>query len=100
MLKMWEKALTEAEKDEVAKGMATFFRKHKMQTPATLFLEMHKPLSTVVGNAAIFFSPIIMPILGFERVDKYSRFFADRENVERLICEIEGQEESKSEQTP
>jgi len=99
MLKMWEQALTEAEKDTMAKGMAEFFRKHRVQTPATLFLEMHKPLSTVVGNAAIFFSPIIMPILGFERVDKYSRFFADRENVERLICEIENPAESTEEQT-
>ena len=50
MLKMWEQALTEAEKDTMAKGMAEFFRKHRVQTPATLFLEMHKPLSTVVGT--------------------------------------------------
>jgi len=50
---------------------------------------MHKPLSGVAANAAIVFAPFIMPFLGFSRVDKYSRFFAERENVERLICEIE-----------
>ena len=99
MLKMWEQPLTEEEKDEMTKRMAAFFRKFKVQTPATLFLEMHKPLSTVAGNAAIFFSPIMMPILGFERVDKYSRFFADRENVERLICEIENASQATEEQT-
>ena len=98
MLKMWEKPLTEVEKDKMAKGMAGFLRKHRMETPATLFLEMHKPLSTVIGNAAVFFSPIIMPILGYERVDSYSRFFADRENVERLICEIENPSETPQEE--
>ena len=99
MLQMWDKALTETEKDEIVKQTATFFRKHGVQTPATLFLEMHKPLSTVVGNAAILFSPFLMPFLGFARVDKYSRFFADRENVERLLCEIEQPIEAEAEQT-
>ena len=99
MLQMWDKALTETEKDEIVKQTATFFRKHGVQTPATLFLEMHKPLSTVVGNAAILFSPFLMPFLGFARVDKYSRFFADRENVERLLCEIEQPAEAEAEQT-
>ena len=97
MLQMWDKALTETEKDEIVKQTATFCRKHGVQTPATLFLEMHKPLSTVVGNAAIFFSPFLMPFLGFARVDKYSRFFADRENVERLLCEIEQPAETETE---
>lgn len=92
MLQMWDQALTEAETEDIVKKTAAFVKKQGVRTPAVLFLEMHKPLATVVGNAAIVFAPFMMPFLGFDRVDKYSRFFADRTNVERLICEIEKEE--------
>ncbi|MDQ2985335.1 MAG: hypothetical protein M3R13_01275 [Armatimonadota bacterium] len=100
MLQMWEQELTEDDKDEIIKKAAAFVRKQGVRTPATLFLEMHKPLTNVVGHAAIAFAPFIMPFLGFNRVDKYSRFFADRENVERLILEIENPSEPDQESTP
>ena len=100
MLQMWDKDLTEAERNEIIKSTAAFVKKQGVRTPAVLFLEMHKPLSGVAGNAAIFFAPFIMPFLGFSNVDKYSRFFADRTNVERLICEIENPTEPETEPKP
>jgi hypothetical protein len=100
MLQMWDKDLTESERNEIIKKTAAFVKKQGVRTPAVLFLEMHKPLSGVAGNAAIFFAPFIMPFFGFSRVDRYSRFFADRENVERLICEIENPTEPETEPKP
>lgn len=97
MLQMWDKALTAAERDEIIQKTAAFVKKQGVRTPAVLFLEMHKPLSGIAAHAAIAFAPFIMPFLGFSRVDKYSRFFADRENVERLICEIENPTEPEEE---
>lgn len=96
MLQMWDTALTEAERDEIIRKTAAYVKRQGVKTPAVLFLEMHKPLSTVAGHAAIAFAPFIMPFLGFSRVNDYSRFFADRENVERLICEIENPTEPET----
>lgn len=54
-----------------------------------MMLEMHKPLANLAGNAAVAFSPFLIPFLGFQNVDDYSRFFAKRENWDRLIEAIE-----------
>ncbi len=52
-----------------------------------MFLELQKPLAYVGANAALVFAPFTVPFLGFDFVNNYSRLFARRENVERLICE-------------
>ena len=89
MLRMWDQALTEEEKENLLQKVAKEITRRKLETPAILFLEMHKPLAGVVGHAAIAFSPFIMPFLGFKSVDEYSQFFSDRQNVERLIQALE-----------
>lgn len=96
MLQMWDKNLTEDERDEIIRKTAAFVKKQGVRTPAVLFLEMHKPFTGVAANAAIVFAPFLMPFLGFSRVDRFSRFFADRENVERLICAIENASEPET----
>ncbi|MCW5942962.1 MAG: hypothetical protein KIS66_12065 [Fimbriimonadaceae bacterium] len=58
-----------------------------------LFLEMHKPLSYVGSQAAVAFAPFLVPILGFDKVNDYSRLFAKREYVERLLCAIEAKDD-------
>ena len=89
MLRMWEQPLTDEEKTSLVERVAKEIKKRHLETPAILFLEMHKPLANVAGHAAIAFSPFIMPFLGFKTVDEYSQFFSDRQNVEMLIQELE-----------
>lgn len=52
-------------------------------------LEMHKPLGFLASQAAIVFSPFLVPLVGFDRVNDYSRLFAKRDNIERLLEELE-----------
>lgn len=86
---MWEQPLSDEEKTKIVERVAAEIKKRRLETPAILFLEMHKPLANVVGHAAIAFSPFIMPFLGFRTVDEYSQFFSDRANVESLISALE-----------
>lgn len=90
---MWSEELTDAEAEELIAKMAHEIRRRKLEVPAVLFLEMHKPLSYVGSQAAIAFAPFLVPILGFDRVNDYSRLFAKREYVERLLCAIEAKDD-------
>jgi hypothetical protein len=97
MLKVWEQPLTEEMKAALIERIATQIEKRRLNVPAIMFLEMHKPLANLVGHAAIAFSPFMMPFLGFKTVDEYSQFFSERDNVEQLIRRLEsGPVESNS----
>lgn len=90
---MWSADLTEEETEALVQKAADEISRRKLQTPAILFLEMHKPLAYVGANASLVFAPFAVPFLGFDFVNNYSRLFSKRENVERLIKKIEGQSE-------
>lgn len=85
MFDYWKEELTNQETESLIRKAAREIRKRKLEAPAILFLEMHKPLSYVSSQAAIAFSPFLVPFFGFQNMNDYSRLFARRENVERLI---------------
>lgn len=89
MLRLWDKPLTEEERKEIAEKIAREIKKRKLEAVAILALEMHKPLANVAGHAALAFSPFLIPVLGFQFVDRYSQFISERENIETLIRLLE-----------
>jgi hypothetical protein len=89
VLDFWSKELTEAETEELIDKAAKEIEKRKLNTPAILFLEMHKPLGYVASQAAIALSPFIVPFFGFDFLNDYSRLFAKRDNIEKLIVRLE-----------
>ncbi|HXH61780.1 MAG TPA: hypothetical protein VNI20_10535 [Fimbriimonadaceae bacterium] len=96
---LWTEELTEQETAELISKVADEVHKRKLEVPAILFFEMHKPISRLAGNAMIFFAPFIAPFVGIDNVHNYSRLLMESSNVERLIQEIEDREsESKSEE--
>lgn len=97
MLPVWEKPLTEEDIEKMIERVADEIGKRGLETPAILFLEMHKPLANVFAHGALAFSPFLMPFLGFERVDRYTQFMASPKNVERLIQRIEAQRAARAE---
>jgi hypothetical protein len=97
MRDLWSKELTEQETERLLKAAAREIKRRKLEAPAILFAEMHKPLANVAGNAAIVLSPYLVPFLGFEHVDDYSQLLSKRENLERLIRLLEGPEENLQE---
>ena len=94
---LWSTELTPEEEKNLLEKAANEIIKRKMQTPAILALESHKPLANVIAQTTIVFSGFLIPFLGFQNVNDYSRLLQKRENVERLICLLEQKaQESKS----
>lgn len=89
MFDFWKDELTEAEEVELIEKAALEIERRKLQAPALMFLESHKPLAYLSSQASITFAPFIAPFLGFDFVNNYSRLFAKRENVDRLLDRIE-----------
>lgn len=60
----------------------------KLEAPTVLFLELHKPISSVIYNASLFVEPLAKLVIGKHRVKHLQAIFAERENVEELISFI------------
>ena len=92
---LWSTELTPEEEERLLEKAASEILRRKMQTPAILALEAHKPLSNVIAQSMIVFSGFLIPFLGFQNVNDYSRLLQKRENVEKLICLLERGEQGK-----
>lgn len=89
MADFWAEELTEEQTEALLQKAADEVRRRKLETPTILFLEMHRPVSSLLVQSSLPFAPFVIPILGFDAVNDYSRLLAKRENVERLIRLIE-----------
>lgn len=89
MFDLWKEPLTDEERDQLLDKAADEIHKRKLEMPAVLFLEMHKPLANIGSHAAVAFAPFLVPFLGFDSVNNYSRLFSTRENIELLIQRLE-----------
>jgi len=81
--------LSSEERDELIENLARKIVDRKLETPAILFLEMHKPVAFLGSQALLVASPILAPLFGLEGTEKYSRLFSSIDNVEKLIQKIE-----------
>ncbi len=89
MQHLWAEELTDDETAALIEKAAEAIEKRGLNTPAVLMLEMHKPLAFIGSQTAITFSPFIVPFLGFDGVNDYTRLFAKRENIERLLDRLD-----------
>jgi acyl-CoA reductase-like NAD-dependent aldehyde dehydrogenase len=89
MYEFWESELSEEETDQLLDKAAAEIRKRKLNVPAILMLEMHKPLAYISANAAVATAPFLVPLFGFNAVNDYSRLLQKRENIEALIKRLE-----------
>lgn len=81
--------LPEEERDAMIEKIAMDIHRRGLETPAILFLEMHKPLSFFASQTLIVTTPLIAPIVGFDRVRNAANLLESRDNVELLIRRIE-----------
>lgn len=86
---LWNSDLTDQQTEELIEKAAHEIKKRKLELPAILMIEMHKPLSYIGSQAAIVFSPFLVPFLGFDNVNNYSRLLTKKENIEKLLDRIE-----------
>lgn len=77
-------------RDELIEDLAEKIARLGLTAPAILFLEAHKPLSFLGGQALLFSQPLLGFLLGDEAARDYALLLEDRENVERLLRSLEG----------
>lgn len=94
MTDAWDDSLTEEETVALLDKAEKEIRKRRMETPAIMALELHKPLANVGANALVVFAPFAVPFFGYDGVKDISRLLRDRDNIERLIQRLECRGES------
>lgn len=87
---------TREESDEVIMSLADSIWKYDVDLAAILFLESSKPLSKVYGMMGRFIVAPFIPLVG-ETSMKYLATFQDKQNIEKLIVEIERRMKEKDE---
>jgi hypothetical protein len=85
----WYEELAPEERERVIETVAQAVSKRGMETPAILFLEMHKPISLFASQGLVVSSPYVAPLIGIDNVRIAARLLEKRENVELLIQRIE-----------
>lgn len=90
MLDAWSEDISPEEADVILRKVAFEIKKRKLETPAILMFESHKPLSYVAGQATFFFAPFLVPILGYNNVRVYARVLNRRDSIDRLLEYLEG----------
>ncbi len=74
--------------DALIEHLASAVHARRMTVPAILFLEAHKPLTSLFHTAAVMSLPMMLPLFG-ARARELPAFLQSRDNVERLISRIE-----------
>ena len=81
--------LAPEERNGILDRIARALTARRLEVPAILALELHKPLAFLGSQALIVFTPLLAPAVGLENMQKATRLLDDRENIERLIVRIE-----------
>jgi len=89
MFDLWKDELSEQESEALIEKAAEEIQKRRLEVPAILLFEMHKPLSYISSQASIVFAPFLVPFLGFDAVNNYSRLLSRRDSIERLVQKLE-----------
>jgi hypothetical protein len=89
---MWlpiESELPAEERDRLLQRAAEAVVRRRLEVPAVLLLELHRPLTFLGSQTLVLFTPLLGPALGAENLQKMTKLLEDRENLDRLIDRIE-----------
>lgn len=92
--------LPEEERDRILDRAARGVTERRLEVPAILALELHRPLAFLGSQALIVFTPLLAPAIGLENLQKVTRLLEDRDNIERLIERIEERVELRDRRPP
>ena len=87
--------LSPEERDRLIDDLARRVVDRRLEMPAVLFLEMHKPVTFLASQSLLMAGPLLAPLFGIEGMRRYSQLLATRENVELLIRRIENLAEER-----
>lgn len=92
---LWEEELTDEQRKALIDKITLEVTKRKLETPAIMMLELHKPVGNVLAHLAIGAVGFIAPVIGPELFNDLTRLLSKREHIEELIVAIEDSANSK-----
>jgi hypothetical protein len=90
-----EAELSAEERDRLLEQAAQEVVRRRLEVPALLVLELHRPLTFLSSQALVVFTPLLAPAFGLENLQKLSRLLEDRTNLDRLLDRIEALAEER-----
>ena len=81
--------LTPERRDQIVEAFARAVVRRRLEAPAILFLELHRPLTTLASACVTFSQPTLGALFGFRRMTEWASLLDDRENIEILVRRIE-----------
>ena len=79
-------------KKEIISKIAKNIVLRGLTAPAIMFLESVKPMNFLGSQVMVFFEPIILTFFNINEYREASLMFEERDTIEKLINEIENQE--------
>jgi len=79
---------TAEEQEQLLDRIADQIVRRRLELPASMFLEMHRPLRFFAGQGLLFASPLLGTFFGLEEVYKFSRLVEDPTAIDRLLERI------------
>lgn len=72
----------------------------RMEVPAILAIEMHRPLAFLGSQALVLFTPLLAPAFGLARLEELTRLLQDPEAIEALLLRIEELSAARDQKVP
>ena len=82
--------LSASRRDELIESLVSRLDAWGMAAPALMFLEANKPLSFLGSQMILLSQPVLGLIWEDSLLRDYALLLEDRDNVERLLCHLEG----------
>lgn len=70
-------------------SIAERIKKYKLEMPAKLFLEMHKPLGNIFKEASTVGAPFLALLFGNKAAKRFQYVCSDKSSMETLISYLE-----------
>lgn len=88
MVYPWDTDMTDQEEKELRDKIVAEISKRRLEQIALMILETHRPLSNVIGNALVVFTPFTAPFVGVDNVAAFSKLLSRPGAVQRLIDQV------------
>jgi hypothetical protein len=77
------------DEDAFIERIANHVVRRRLEAPAVLFLEMHRPISFIASQGLFFCAPFLGLFVSPEGIERFARLLDTPQGVDRLIERIE-----------
>ncbi|MCB0358335.1 MAG: hypothetical protein KDD44_01820 [Bdellovibrionales bacterium] len=80
---------SEASSSIAVERIAATLERMRLEAPAILFLELHRPVLPLLHTLALLLEPVATPFFGTERIASLKTLLSSRETIDELINQLE-----------